>query len=105
MYAIIEIGGQQFKVAENDEIYVARLPHETDKNFNIDQVLLVTDDKGKVTVGKPVIKGSMVQATVLDHVKADKVIVFKKIRRKGYQKRTGHRQPLTKIRIDKISVK
>lgn len=105
MYAIIEIGGQQFKVAEKDVVYVNRLPQEPEKKFSIDQVLLISDEKGKVTVGKPVVKNSKVDATVLEHAKADKLIVFKKKHRKGYQKRTGHRQQLTRIRIDKISVK
>ncbi len=103
MYAIVEIGGHQYKVAENDLIYVDRLPNEIEDKVDFDRILLVSNDKN-VQVGKPVVEGARVQATVTDHVKADKLIVFKKKRRKGYQKRTGHRQKLTQIRIDKLTV-
>ena len=103
MYAIVEIGGHQYKVAENDLIYVDHLANDVDEKVDFDRILLVSDDK-KVHVGKPVVEGAKIQATVVDHVKADKLIVFKKKRRKGYQKRTGHRQKLTQIRIDKLTV-
>ncbi|HKI44495.1 MAG TPA: 50S ribosomal protein L21 [Balneolales bacterium] len=103
MYAIVEIGGHQYKVAENDLIYVDHLANDVDEKVDFDRILLVNDDK-KVHVGKPVVEGAQIQATVVDHVKADKLIVFKKKRRKGYQKRTGHRQKLTQIRIDKLTV-
>jgi large subunit ribosomal protein L21 len=105
MYAIIEIGGHQYKVAENDIVYVDRQDKSVDDKIKIDRILLVSDDKGKVNVGTPVVDGAKVEATVLDHVKADKVIVFKKKRRKGYKVRNGHRQQLTQIRIDKVSAK
>lgn len=103
MYAIIEIGGHQYKVAENDVLYVDRQDNAVEDKITIDRILLVSDDKGKVSVGKPVVDGAKVEATVLDHVKADKVIVFKKKRRKGYRVRNGHREKLTQIRIDKVS--
>ncbi|HKJ46280.1 MAG TPA: 50S ribosomal protein L21 [Balneolales bacterium] len=105
MYAIIEIGGHQYKVAENDIVYVDRQDKSVDDKIKIDRILLVSDDKGKVNVGTPVVDGAKVEATVLDHVKAEKVIVFKKKRRKGYKVRNGHRQQLTQIRIDKVSAK
>ncbi len=103
MYAIIEIGGHQYKVTENDVICVAKQDKSVDDKLNIDRVLLVSDDKGKVSVGSPVVDGAKVEATVLDHVKSEKLIVFKKKRRKGYQVRNGHRQHMTQIRIDKVS--
>lgn len=103
MYAIIEIGGHQYKVAENDVICVAKQDKSVDDKLSIDRVLLVSDDKGKVSVGSPVVDGAKVEATVLDHVKSEKLIVFKKKRRKGYQVRNGHRQHMTQIRIDKVS--
>ncbi|HKJ34679.1 MAG TPA: 50S ribosomal protein L21 [Balneolales bacterium] len=103
MFAIIEIGGHQYKVAENDVLYVDKQSNAVDDKISIDRILLVSDDKGKVNVGKPVVDGAKVEATVLDHVKADKVIVFKKKRRKGYRVKNGHRQPMTQIRIDKVS--
>lgn len=103
MYAIVEIAGQQFKVEAGKEIFVQRLPQAKDENVEFDTVLLV-DNGGKVKVGAPYVKGAVVKATVLDNeAKADKVLVFKKIRRKGFQKLNGHRQKLTKIRINEIA--
>ena len=103
MYAIVEIAGQQFKVEAGKEIFVQRLSAAKDAAVEFDKVLLV-DDEGAVKVGSPYIDGAVVKATVLDdQVKADKVLVFKKIRRKGYQKLNGHRQKMTKIRIDAIA--
>ncbi len=103
MYAIVEIAGQQFKVEAGKEIFVQRLPQAKDENVEFDTVLLV-DNGGKVKVGAPYVKGAVVKATVLDDdAKADKVLVFKKIRRKGFQKLNGHRQKLTKIRINEIA--
>ena len=103
MYAIVEIAGQQFKVEAGKEIFVQRLPQAKDENVEFDTVLLV-DNGGKVKVGAPYVKGAVVKATVLDdEAKADKVLVFKKIRRKGFQKLNGHRQKLTKIRINEIA--
>ena len=103
MYAIVEIAGQQFKVEAGKEIFVQRLPQAKDENVEFDTVLLL-DNEGKVKVGAPYVKGAVVKATVLDDdAKADKVLVFKKIRRKGFQKLNGHRQKLTKIRINEIA--
>ena len=103
MYAIVEIAGQQFKVEAGKEIFVQRLPQAKDENVEFDTVLLV-DNGGKVKVGAPYVKGAVVKATVLDDdAKAEKVLVFKKIRRKGFQKLNGHRQKLTKIRINEIA--
>lgn len=102
MYAIVKIGGHQYKVAENQTIFVNRLSAENEK-VTFEDVLLVKDDKGKVKVGKPLVKGAKVEATIVDHLKSDKVIVFKKKRRKGYRVKNGHRQPITQIQIEKIS--
>ncbi len=104
MYAIVNIAGQQFKVEKNQEIYVHRLQEKEGAKVSFDQVMLI-EDKGKVTVGAPVIDGAAISAKVLAHVKGDKVIVFKKKRRKGYQKLNGHRQSFTKIQIEGIAAK
>ena len=102
MYAIVEIAGQQFKVSKDLKVYVHRLANEEGSKVSFDKVLLV-DDKGNVTLGAPAIEGASVEAKVLSHLKGDKVIVFKKKRRKGYKKRNGHRQYLTQILIEGIS--
>ena len=103
MYAIVNIAGQQFKVEAGAEIFVNRLAAKKDEYVEFNQVLLI-DNEGDVKVGVPYVEGAVVKATVLeDDTKAKKVIVFKKIRRKGYQKSNGHRQKLTKIRIDSIA--
>ena len=103
MYAIVDIAGQQFKVEAGNEIFVQRLAAAKDASVEFDKVLLV-DNEGAVKVGAPYVEGAVVKATVLDdQAKADKVLVFKKIRRKGFQKLNGHRQKLTKIRIDAIA--
>ncbi len=105
MYAIVEIAGQQFKVEKNDEIFVHRLEAEVGTKIEFNQVLLVDHD-GKVNVGKPFVEGSKITAKVLDNtVRGDKVVVFKKKRRKGFQKETGHRQDFSKILIENIAVK
>ena len=101
MYAIVEIAGQQFKVEKNDDIFVHRLEAEPGTKIDFDQVLLLDND-GQVTVGQPVVKGSLVSGTVVDHVRGDKVVVFKKKRRKGYQKESGHRQDFSKVHIEDI---
>lgn len=102
MYAIVNIAGKQFKVAKDQEIYAPQLADKVGSTVNFDEVLLVDND-GKVQVGSPVVKGMKVSAKVLDHVKGDKVIVFKKKRRKGYKVKNGHRQSFTKLKIDAIS--
>jgi large subunit ribosomal protein L21 len=104
MYAIVDISGKQFKVQKDQKLYVHRLGEDTGKSVNFDNVMLV-DDSGKVTVGTPSIKGASVKAKVLDHLKGDKVIVFKKKRRKGYKTKNGHRQYLTQIQIESIKAK
>jgi len=104
MYAIVEIAGQQFKVENNDEIFVHRLEGEPGTPVEFDKVLLLDDD-GKVSIGKPLVEGSRVTGRIIDHVRGDKVVVFKKNRRKGYQKETGHRQDFSKIHIEKIVTK
>ena len=101
MYAIVEIAGQQFKVQKDQKIFVHRLASETGSKVEFDRVLLV-DNGGIITVGAPAIAGAKVTAEVLDHVKGDKVIVFRKKRRKGYKKKNGHRQSFTAISIKDI---
>ncbi|CAM1358430.1 50S ribosomal protein L21 [Tenacibaculum soleae] len=102
MYAIVEIAGQQFKVAKDQKVYVHRLQDAEGSKVTFDNVMLI-EDKGNVTIGAPAIAGAGVTATVLGHLKGDKVIVFKKKRRKGYKKKNGHRQYLTEIQIEGIS--
>ena len=103
MYAIVDIAGQQFKVEAGNEIFVQRLAEAKGADVEFDKVLLVANDE-TVKVGTPYVEGAVVKATVIDdEVKADKVIVFKKIRRKGFQKLNGHRQKLTKIKINEIA--
>ncbi|MGB5941627.1 MAG: 50S ribosomal protein L21 [Leeuwenhoekiella sp.] len=103
MYAIVEIAGQQFKVAKDQKIYVNRLAEEEGASVSFDKVLLA-DDNGNVTLGAPAISGALVGAKVVKHLKGDKVIVFKKKRRKGYRKKNGHRQSLTQLEILDISL-
>jgi large subunit ribosomal protein L21 len=102
MYAIVEIAGQQFKVSKDLKVYVHRLANEEGSKVSFDKVLLL-DDNGTITLGAPAIEGASVEAKVLQHLKGDKVIVFKKKRRKGYKKRNGHRQYLTQIVIESIA--
>ncbi|MEC8832167.1 MAG: 50S ribosomal protein L21, partial [Bacteroidota bacterium] len=104
MYAIVEMAGQQFKVAKDQKVYVHRLQEEEGKKVTFDKVLLL-EDGGNVTIGAPVIEGAAVEAKVVKHLKGDKVIVFKKKRRKGYQKKNGHRQYLTEIVVEGIVAK
>lgn len=104
MYAIVDIAGKQFKVSPQDVLYVPRLKDtDVDAEIDFDRVLLVDND-GEVQVGTPLVEGATVKATVLDHLKADKVLVFKKKRRKRYKVKRGHRQPYTQIRIDALDV-
>ena len=100
MYAIVEIAGQQFKVAKDQKVYVHRLQNKEGSKVTFDNVLLVDD--GKVTLGAPAIEGAAVTAKILKHLKGDKVIVFKKKRRKGYKVKNGHRQYLSEIQIESI---
>ena len=104
MYAIVDIAGKQFKVQKDQKLYVHRLGEDAGKSVSFDNVMLV-EDAGKVTVGTPSIKGATVKDKVLDHLKGDKVIVFKKKRRKGYKVKNGHRQYLTQIQIESIKAK
>lgn len=104
MYAIVEIAGLQYKVEKDQRLYVNRLNVEAGKKVKFDRVLLI-EDKGDVKVGAPVIDGAKVEATVNGEVKGDKVLIFKKKRRKGYQKLNGHRQLFTSITINKITAK
>ena len=101
MYAIVEIAGLQYKVEQDQQIYVHRLEGSEGDKVSFDRVML-TEDNGNVTVGAPVIEGVAIDATIVKHLKGDKVWVFKKKRRKGYQKLNGHRQSLTQIVINGI---
>lgn len=102
MYAIVEIAGQQFKVKQGDVLYCNRLNGEVESAITFDKVLLI-DNEGNTRVGTPVLEGAKVDAKIIEHLKADKVLVFKKKRRKGYQKLNGHRQCLSKVRIENIT--
>ena len=104
MYAIVEIAGQQFKIEKDQQIFVHRLDAKEGSKVDFDKVLLM-NDAGKINVGAPVITGAKVTAKVLEHLKGDKVIVFKKKRRKGYKVKNGHRQYLTKLEIQNIDAK
>src|SRR5450759_6033870 len=104
MYAIVEIAGQQFKVEEGKKIFVHRLEAEEGKQIEFDRVLLI-EDEGKITIGEPTIKDSVVEGLILDHMRGDKVIVFKKKRKKGYRVKNGHRQNFTQIEIISINGK
>jgi large subunit ribosomal protein L21 len=101
MYAIVEIAGQQFKVERGNKVYVHRLDANEGAKVEFDKVFLIEND-GKISIGSPTVDGAKVAATVIEHLKGDKVIVFKKKRRKGYQKWNNHRQFLTQILIQGI---
>jgi len=101
MYAIVEIAGQQFKVERGNKLYVHRLDANEGAKVEFDKVFLI-DNGGKISVGSPVVDGAKVAATVIEHLKGDKVAVFKKLRRKGYQKWNNHRQHLTQVLIQGI---
>lgn len=101
MYAIVDIAGQQFNVTKGQQIFVHRLENEEGSQVAFEKVLLIDND-GQTTVGAPVIDGASVSVKVIEHLKGDKVIVFKKKRRKGYQKSNGHRQYLSKVVIEDI---
>ena len=101
MYAIVDIKGHQFKVEQGQKLYVNRMEQEPGESVEIKEVLLIDND-GKVAVGKPFVKGASVSVKVLDHLKDDKIIVFKKKRRKGYRVKNGHRQALSQIEVEAI---
>ena len=103
MYAIVDIAGKQYRVSANVKLYVPRLKAQIGDAITFDRVLLVADGES-VQVGAPVVEGASVEATVLNHLKADKVIVFKKKRRKGYRVKNGHRQPYTQISVQRVVV-
>ncbi|MFL9845334.1 50S ribosomal protein L21 [Flavobacterium rhizosphaerae] len=103
MYAIVEIAGQQFKVSKDQKVFVHRLEGKEGDAITFAKVLLL-DDSGNITLGAPAIEGASVEATVLQHIKGDKVIVFKKKRRKGYKVKNGHRQSLTQIQVSGITL-
>lgn len=104
MYAIVEIAGQQFKVEEGKKIFVHRLEAENGKKVEFDQVLLI-EDEGNIVIGEPVIKDALVEGKVLEQLRGDKVIVFKKKRKKGYRIKNGHRQYFTRVEIVSIKEK
>jgi large subunit ribosomal protein L21 len=104
MYAIVEIAGQQFKVEQGKKIFVHRLEAEEGTDIQFDQVLLI-EDEGKITIGEPVIADAIIEGKVLDHMRGDKVIVFKKKRKKGYRIKNGHRQNFSQVEIISINGK
>lgn len=103
MYAVVEIGGHQYRVSEGDVLFVDKQGGETGTKLTFDRVLPINDGNGGVSVGTPVVEGAVVEAELLDNIKADKVIIFKKKRRKGYKLKKGHRQPMSQIEISGIS--
>ncbi len=103
MYAIVKINGFQYKVSENQYVYVNRMEGTEGSDITLNEVLLV-DDNGNVQIGKPYLNGVSITATILNHLKDDKVVVFKKKRRKGYKVKKGHRQYLTKLKINSINI-
>ena len=102
MFAIVSIAGQQFKVEEGQQIFVHRLAANEGDSVTFDAVHLIDRD-GQVSIGAPNVQGASVKASILTHLKGDKVVVFHKKRRKGYRKKNGHRQSFTKIQIDAIA--
>ncbi len=103
MYAIIETGGKQYRVQEGDTLFVEKLNHAEGESVKFDKVLVVSNDAG-LTVGTPVVEGASVEGTVEKNGKAKKVIVYKYKAKKDYRNKNGHRQPYTKVKIDKISL-
>ncbi len=102
MYAIIETGGKQYKVQEGDVLYIEKLEVEEGETVNFDKVMAVSKEDG-LSVGSPILDGASVEAKVVSHGKAKKIIIFKMKAKKGYRKKQGHRQPYTKVQIDKIN--
>ena len=103
MYAIIEVADKQYKVTKDSKVYVPLMKAEVNDSVTIEEVLLISDD-GKIQVGDPTVKGASVKATVVDHVKADKVLVFKKKRRKRFKVKRGHRQQYTQLLINDLVI-
>ena len=101
MYAVVEIAGQQFKVEKDQKVYVNRLEGKEGSKISFDNILML-DNSGKIVLGNPVVKGASVEAKIVKHLKDDKIIVFKKKRRKGYKVKNGHRQALTQILVENI---
>jgi large subunit ribosomal protein L21 len=104
VYAIIQTGGKQYRVAPGDVLRVERLPGERGDEVQLDQVLLVTDDNGSVRVGQPLVENASVKGQILRQGKAKKIVVYKKKRRKGYRRKQGHRQLFTAVQIQEIIV-
>ena len=104
MYAIIQTGGKQYRVAPGDVLRVERLPGQRGDEVQLDQVLLVTDDGGEVRVGTPLVDNASVKGEIVRQGKAKKILVFKKKRRKGYRRKQGHRQLFTAVQINEIIV-
>lgn len=102
MYAVIETGGKQYRVQEGDTLFIEKLDTNAGENFKFDKVLLVSEN-GDVKVGTPFVEGASVDAKVVEHGKGKKIIVFKFKRKKDYRKKQGHRQPYTKVVIEKIN--
>ena len=102
MYAVVDIAGQQFKVRKGQQVFVHRLEGEEGSSISFEKVMLI-DNEGQITVGTPVVNGAKVDAKIVAHLKGDKVTVFKKKRRKGFQKSNGHRQYLSKVLIENIT--
>jgi large subunit ribosomal protein L21 len=102
MFAIVDIKGFQYKVGENQKIFIPKVQNEPGTKIEFDKVLLYSPDEKTIEVGTPVLKNHKIEATVLGHLKDEKVIVFKKKRRKGYKVKKGHRQQYTEVQIDKI---
>ena len=101
MYAIVDIAGQQFKVEKGQELFVHRIDAEKGAKVDFNKVMLI-DHEGRTTIGTPVVEGAVVEATVLEHLRGDKLFVFKKKRRKGFKKFNGHRQYLSLLKIEEI---
>jgi len=101
MYAIVDIAGKQYKVSKDQQIFAPRISGESGDVVEFDKVLLVDND-GKIKIGNPTVKGAKVSGKILEHLKGDKIIVFKKKRKKGYKVKNGHRQLFTKLVIEDI---
>ncbi|OFX78255.1 MAG: 50S ribosomal protein L21 [Bacteroidetes bacterium GWE2_29_8] len=104
MLAIVDIAGQQFKITENQELFVHRLNAEEGENVEFGKVLLIDRGNNDVIIGQPIVEGAIVKAKVISHERGDKILIFKKKRRKSYQKMNGHRQCFSKIQIESISI-